>query len=456
MMALRPVMKAVLPLMLLAGMTDAQEGATDTAKQAEVRSLDKDGEITCRDQGKKLCIGVRSHSRPFSYEANRLLEVITHATPGPLGRAQYTGYVVKICDAVLTELIATRRDLTIDDVGVFDIDKARRTARRAKLEGDTDAEAAGGGEETALEDAVAHTDLDMRFRGGVGNQFDILCDPATITNERRNGLILSAPIYLTGISYVTLAGRHPPAKPCESRGLIGLVGDTTAQSRGLSALINSREVRQHRATLISVMNGQEVCVQPDDPYAKLKGALPSEVDAPQKSPNVLPVKAGPERSPVRVYATHAEAALAFCNGDFHYYLGDLEIVRANAAVYPGCDTEDGIETFTEDRYAIFGRAIQRGAIPRAAPLDSAQVQQVSARAEDMDPPPGAVLPGAFGGTADAARKQLVADFFEILARKSLVYPSLMDQAYDETFRDAPKSEKLEAFFRIMRGNPHNP
>ncbi|WP_238364731.1 transporter substrate-binding domain-containing protein [Mesobacterium pallidum] len=427
------------------GAADGPGAGGDAARA----TLDAAGQDSCRAQGKKLCVGVRSHSRPFSYRSERMIDVATHAALGPLGRDRYTGYVIKICDAVLTEMVSADPELGIDDIGVFDIDEARRNGR-----------AAGG---------------DIRFTG-LGAEFDILCDPATITNERRVDLVVSAPIYLTGISYITPRDFGPPQSACGTRGLIGMVGQTTAQSYGLSALIEAQELPAYKSVLVATQRGTVVCAQEGDPYEELQAALDKVVaetaaaarvaagkdEATEEAPEpTAPANLAqlPDIRPVRIYDSHDAAARDFCSKQFHYYLGDREIIREQADAIPGCEFDGGVETYTEDRYAIFGKAMQDVAV-------CSRVSKWQARAlAVLTPSAFESLAAAFGtegkatceaGAAiDIERRLRVASFFEILARKTLGYPSLLDQAYEETFQDTPKSDKLKTFFRNVRGTPRN-
>ncbi len=86
---------------------------------------------------------------------------------------------------------------------------------------------------------------------------------------------------------------------------------------------------------------------------------------------------------------------------------------------PGCKFDNG----TNDRYAIFGRAIGQGS---------------TASSES---------PGS------DERKLLVARFFENLAQKVVFHTSVLDKAYDDTFPNQPKSRKLKLFYWSIRGEP---
>ncbi|SFT50897.1 type 2 periplasmic-binding domain-containing protein [Sedimentitalea nanhaiensis] len=322
----------------------------------------------------RLRIGVRSDARPFSYRSAHNVDVLTAATPGPLAKRKYTGFMVKICDAVLTNMLINPVDksdpFTEQDIVIVDVD--------------------------AL---VAQNPEGSRFdyfgtlppNGPArltGDKFDILCDPATITNERRSGLILSPPLFLSGISFIDRPDVTKPPQParneCPSHPIFGLVGNTTAAQSGIRAILAADELPRYRSLLIDFLN--------ERPSTCAKG--------PQNY------------SAVKVYAGHTQAAKAFCQDDpeFYYYLGDQEIISANARMNPGCEFENAGRTFTTDRYAIFGKL-------------------------NYDTPNRALH---------------VARFFEILSQKVPFSPSILDTAFSDTFI-ADKSRALELFFWSIRG-----
>lgn len=336
------------------------------------------------DEQTKLCIGVRSDARPFSYKSN----LPSDAPRGPLRRAGYTGYMIRICDAALAEMIleaGPSREPTFDNIGIYDIDEADKTGN-PETKGDV-AAATGiptsrGGADKA-EPSISET----RF-GDLGTRFDILCDPATITNERRDDFAVSPPLFLTGISYITRKGETPPEKACSQseKPLIGLVGGTTAPSEGIKALLDAHELPRYEGALIDALRGNEKSSCEEGTASRIKR-----------------------------YEKHSDAAKAFCAGDFFYYLGDLEIITENVKTIPGCAYDNGTRTYTNDRYAVFGKA--RPAI-------------------NQD---------------DTSRRLLMARFFEILSQKVMFNPSVLDKAFSDTFPGVSPSRKLELFYWSVRG-----
>jgi hypothetical protein len=373
-------------------------GAVAQQEQAELETEEAE------TQEVKLRIGVRADARPFSYESDTLLDVLSAATPGPLARKKFTGYMVKICDAVLNEMIVDPRpglSFSRSNIEIVEIDKELRIAR-----------ASGSAR-----------DVGGRFRflvrepgeGAPEPIIDILCDPATINNERRNGLMISPPVYLTGISYVSqrwMRNAQGPGDSCpklsfREEGLVeflfGVVGNTNAATSGIRALVTAQEMPQDRDALIQFLRGEdpaETCRVTHDMLRQIR----------QSEERLSATWVG---GPVLAFTTHAEAAQAFCDGEIYYYVGDREIILESVRSIPGCNYENGTRTFTTDRYAIFGRI-------------------------DYDNPEQA---------------KLVARFFEILSQKILSHPSIMDQAFYDTFHPTQPTKTLDFFFRSVRGSP---
>jgi hypothetical protein len=344
------------PVALLVALVLALTGAEGAAQSAP----EPPAPPAC---GKQLCIGVREHARPFSYRPET--DARTDASAGPLSAAGYSGYMIRICDAVLQQMIL---DGDLDgpaDIGIVDID------RLPMVEGDR---------------------LDR-----LGRDFDILCDPATITNTRRTDYMVSPPLFLTGISILSPPGLFPENICGVLRGregpvLLAVVGGTNAGEAGVRALIQSGAVASLNAELNNYLAGRPIC----------EGVVEAD-------------------RLVRTFATHPEAAKAFCDAPDKqmralYYLGDLEIIVANAEAVPGCTPERPVQTYTNDRYAIFARA----------------------------------------DWTDQDRARLIARFYETLSRKVVFSPSLLDQAFTDTFIGQRPSRKLELFLWSIRGELRPP
>ncbi|MEY8829060.1 substrate-binding periplasmic protein [Sedimentitalea sp. XS_ASV28] len=340
-----------------------QYRATDSASTCPQPDSTNLSDIT------SLRIGVRRHARPFSYYSENLREVWSAAPQAPLALRNYTGYMSKICDAVLADMQVTRpadsNSFSYSDVKVVDVDcliqedERKGTPKPSRLE-------------------------------YLGDRIDILCDPATITNARRHGFILSPPLFLSGMGLINRGAERIGNRDCPDKPLIGYVRNTTAALAGIPKILQANELKSFSDLLRAYVRDQT---------NSCSTALSTSVV-------------------VQGYETHEKAAQAFCRGDFYYYIGDREIITYNARNIPGCgaEIEGAGQTYSNDRYAIYGKISHRK------------------------------------GTE--IRDLRIARFFEILSQKVVVSPSLLDTAYESTFYEKP-SRKLESFYWNIRG-PRQP
>lgn len=348
----------------------------------------------------QLRVGVRSHARPFSYRSDSMVDVLTAVTPGPLAQQQYTGYIVRICDAVLTEMMIKQSgagSLSPKGVQVVDID--------AEMSKQT--EPLPNGRFGLLQNRTNGEEL-------VEPLIDILCDPATITNARRSGLIISPPVYLTGVSYISQKGVARTFGDVDSGNCpivekkqmppavfhFGLVGHTTSARSGVQAFLTAEEMPQYRAALVDFLRGESKC-QLDKEKEEILEKLQKE--------SGLQIEGS-----VLLFKTHKQAAEAFCRGEVMHYIGDREIIVQSVSAIPGCVFNHGDRTFTADRYAIFGRI-------------------------DYE--------------SDPDRALRVARFFEILSQKIVSHPSIIDLSFYDTFHPTSPTRTLDIFFRSVRGAP---
>lgn len=328
-----------------------------------------------RPANESLRIGVRKYAGPFSFHSERAIDVWSAAPQAPLAKAGYTGYMSKICDAVLADMLLNKpadlRDFDRSAVEVVDID--------CLIENRVAADGTG-----ILEDGASISRFEY-----LGKQIDVLCDPATITNERRHDFILSPPLFLSGIGMISRSNNLVGSGSCPKEHLIGQVASTTASKDGLIKVLESNELNSWSDLLKSYIKegiGRNSC----------STAIDDDVEL------------------VKLYNNHKAASEAFCNDEFHYYLGDREIITFNARSVAGCSSEiEGAgQTYSFDRYAIYGKMAYR--------------------------------------PYSQKRDQRIARFFELLSQKVLISPSLLDTAYQNTFLENP-SPKLEGFYWSIRG-----
>ena len=364
-----------------------------------------------------LILGVRSQAAPFSYLSNDQGQVFNDRTPGVLRKLDYTGYIIKVCDAVLDELL-TRQDipdkLKPTTVGIFDIDKYVSEV----------AQADAAQRKQAEENGRDHITIRPQKRFDLlGEQYDILCDPATITNNRREGVFVSPPLFVTGIALLAQSKSSSPIDPCvthsgkDGKYLIGMVGGTTANTIGLSEVVRKRLVPQYNDVLLNVLrNPRSGVCKTKATDASLTTAEKDALSAAERQEFEKRKAAENTRTIVHSYENHEDAAHAFCSGKTHYYMGDAEIIRWYTRNHIGCNPNGGTQTFTNDRYAVFGKV-------------------------DWN---------------DTERALRVAKFFEILSQRTVFSPSLVDKAFEETFLSDRPSRKLKTFYWALRGEKFGP
>jgi len=111
--------------------------------------------------------------------------------------------------------------------------------------------------------------------------------------------------------------------------------------------------------------------------------------------------------PIFLGKSHDEVAQKFCNNEIAYYVGDIEIVKANLDAIPNCPYKGASVTYTDERYAIFGHVPKQDQSGKAASI---------------------------------------LEFFRELSRQALNRDSILISSYNSTFPDATPSVKLKALF----------
>ncbi|MEL6104032.1 MAG: hypothetical protein AAFY74_10620 [Pseudomonadota bacterium] len=353
---------AILLLVCSAGAVTAQ-GTT---------RVDPDREVSV-----ELRIGVRGSARPFSYYTSVLSPNISTKS-GPLRAKGYDGYMVYICDEVLKQMLiddGRSPPLHANQIKTVNIDTTM-AARRALAQKETT-------------DTVVLDRFDL-----LGEEVDILCDPASITRDRVRQFAVSPPLFMTGVGYLSLRHSVPPSSDTLCRpdkALMGFVGTTNALTGGVQSILDAGEWKKYRDQIITALR---------NPTAARENCPPP--DASNKPHGIL-----------WSANTHDEVAEKFCDGAIDFYVGDIEIIATHARENTGCQWSSGARSFTNDRYAIF------------ADIDYGQQEKAL----------------------------LIGRFFEVLNREIATSDSLLDRAYIATFGAAPRSQKLDLFFWSMRGEP---
>lgn len=248
------------------------------------------------DKTVDLVIGVRTDAAPFSYKRRSSSGgVLSRSSDGVLKRLGYDGYVVHICDRVLTELELQYRD--------------------------------------RINFKVEVVNAEDRFSSLRSNRIDILCDPATITRNRVREFIASTPVYLSGITFASQPIGVFNEWGCRS--IVGFVGKTTSQTMGVRRILEHGEWPRHSKEIRRYIDNQ------DTSTLKRPGC---NGDSEKLGPTILAFK------------THDELAAAFCDKKILYYVGDIEIVTRKIREIKDCKSRDASQTYTDERYAIFIKA----------------------------------------------------------------------------------------------------
>lgn len=349
-------MRALVTLLAMALPAAAQQAVDPLA--VSTITIDEQKQLEIR-------IGVRDSARPFSY-VTRLSPGIPAPKFGPLRAGGYDGYMVYICDEVLKQMMLSptgTQTLGANQVKIVPIDQEMESR---------------GGED--------RTDL-------LGEEIDILCDPATIDRERVRRYAVSLPLFTTSVGFLRFGGglAYSRCNNDTGKALIGAVGATNAVTYGVKAILDQGEWKE----------------------PKMHEDVVKALQRPDGGTEDCPHITGKVSGIIWTGATHDQVAHQFCQGNLFYYVGDLEIISEHASLIPGCNFTASSENFTDDRYAIY------------ASIDY----------------------------NDEQKALFLGRFFDILNRDIVTSDSLLDRAYFAEFGMRPRSQKLEAFFWSMRGEP---
>lgn len=351
------------------------------------------GTVPVRASGEDIRIGVRADAPPFSYrmpdgkdetcrddpsaESNGLPD--DRSLSGPLIRCRYTGYVVYICDRIVLEMRKEIPGLIVEAVPVT---------------------------------------ADDRFQKLMDDELDILCDPATATQDRTENLMASLPIYLSGVSFASHsanataarldarrraaeeanAAEKDPYYDLDCMHLVGLVSNTTAETKGLAAIRASGEWGSDASSVQSYLEGWNK----DEEFRDAEACQEDAAHGRNR-------KDQPKVNPVRIFATHDEVADAFCKFRVKYYVGDIEII--NRALASRCSYQDAAITYTDERYTIFTR-----------------------------------VPGG------DARGPLIGKFLKTLSSRVYATDSILIEAYRETLHGYHPTKKLQLLMWSLSGS----
>lgn len=335
-----------------------------------------------------IVVGVRADARPFSYRsAIRANERIL---------AGFGGYVVEVCRRVLSEMIVN---------GPF---KGFEIEKRVVLTGER------------------FGDLDAR-------RVDMLCGPDSITLSRLFTYNASHPLFLSGVTYVSVADENfPRTRYCSA--VVGLVQGTTAETEGLRKIAERGDLQLYDSALerylalLSVHDKNLPDATPEERLQQFASALDaqlpplSENDRPGRDridPKSVVTENCPngfDAGPVVFYDSHRRGLEDLCDGKILFYVADVDIITKRLAAMPDCVTIVHRETLTREVYGVFFRR------DRTRPKRSA------------------TNPRRFTDS------MLYAEFNNVLLRKMQKQENILDYEFAAEFDEVQPTEDLKRFF----------
>jgi len=380
-----------------------------------------------------IVVGVRSDASPFSYKTvSRSQEPVLKG---------YGGYMVEICRRVLTEL-RSNGPFRGFEIVPFDITAGNRFEHLAE------------------------------------NDVDMLCGPDSITLNRLRGYYASQPMFLSGLTYVSVENdKIPVTRYC--KGVIGLVKLTTAESTGLQIISRNRELGRFHEPLeryLAMMadpfvglessgqsgsesvskdgsnsseitqvaqpastvfigaqalhwlpaNSKSRSVQPAPIPVSQRGIdLPASADLQHPADRILPesvitseCKNGYQRGPVVFFDNHIKGLNALCSGEILFYMGDFDIIRKRLDGMSNCETVMRRETITKEAYGAYFRQYQ-------GPSLSAGGNSIESNLIDS---------------------VLFSEFNNVLLQKMQAAENILDYEFYREFGNEEKTADLQRFF----------
>ncbi|WP_425090756.1 hypothetical protein [Tropicimonas sp. S265A] len=280
---------------------------------------------TNAEQETELVVGYRAEVPPFSYLAaarpdGRLTSEVESEEAGRV----ITGFMINVCYSVIQEM-------------------KKHNSFRVRFK----------------EIASAQ----KRFEFLEAGEIHVLCDPATINQERLAipSVMVSPPVYLSGIGVAEYDGRQwPYFWPCIGS-VVGVVQGTTAfgavktiaEANGFGPTFSPFVERYLYNDVASPFQ------LPAEEVPNCNAQAQADSVALQKLDDMATAYAARTAPPVvRDFSDHKSLATALCKGEIYYSVGDLEIIaRALSSVknsgQQDCAASVNSLVFTEERYGIF-------------------------------------------------------------------------------------------------------
>ena len=375
---------------------------------------------------KEFVVGVRSDASPFSYKTvARVQEDILSG---------YGGYMVEVCRRVLSQMISS---------GPF------------------------SGFKIKPYDITAGNRFELLETGKV----DMLCGPDSITLNRLKKNSASHPMFLSGLTYVSVANDAIP-RTAHCDGVIGLVRRTTAESTGLGIIARNRELGRFHAPLeayLAIMSNPEGYEVPNRDkeiaqsvltdavldFLPKDGANDGQIKESMARKSAQPIEPGsnngvsetvlhpadwivPEtvttgecrngytNGPVVFFDNHVSGLNALCSGEILFYMGDFDIIRERLNRMSNCETVMRRETITDEAYGAYFRKYKG---------EGSDENRPSRKSSYLD-------------------SLLYAEFNNVLLQKMQVAESILDYEFIREFGDEKKTEDLQQFFDSFKFASH--
>jgi len=346
----------------------------------------------------QIIVGVRPDARPFSYR--------TGARHDERILPDFGGYMIEICRRVLSDMTTGNgpfRDYTV---------------------------------------VTRPVNASNRFEMLMNERIDILCGPDSITPNRLGAYNVSHPVFLSGLTWVTVRNEDFPQR-AHCQPILGLLARTTAETVGLQVLADRNELFRFDSAL-----EQYLTIVSKDNVARKQVNMLSEMEAftshyfsksrpadgsdkkweePVDSRQIVTEECpdGFESGPVVQFSSHDDGLEALCNRDIFYYLGDRDILKSRVAGMPNCNFDVKSKTMTREAYGVFFRKTRR---------DLSQAGK-----------PGRSFP-------DSA---LQAEFNNVLLRLMQESANILDYEFRREFAPEAATADLQRFFDSFKFASHH-
>lgn len=282
-------------------------------------------------ENKSIIVGVRDDARPFSYRT-----LTKDQEPILQG---YGGYMIEICRRVL-------QTMTTDATGPF----------------------------SGYKVVAKSVEASKRFTALKSDQIHLLCGPNSITLDRLESYNASLPLFLSGISFVTVVDEMFPRKRNDCVAVLGFLANTTAQNEGLQKIAEQDYLQLYDSVLddyLGLTPSSTVVKSPSKSISDFveftssfistqkstAGASGKNAHGSQENISVPTCVGGYGTSvgPIISYERHQQGIDDLCAGKLLFYVADSDIMKYLLENTAACKNNYKLhhETLTREAYAVF-------------------------------------------------------------------------------------------------------